>query len=280
MSSGRVSRTTLGAMPNRRNETNSACTLYRSKITAASRSFPAFLFWFCCQTCESEKGCCMLADARVQVGDSGQETTLTGTTGRSPERRITQWLIAVTSGLLVGCVMMLYMTSCLHCSLPLSVIMSLVSAILTVIVCGLCRAVRCCAAISLPSLTTTSSGRLAVLVIITTLVVSGPLFNVCLNLRTMSTSLACGVELGRNQTALMVSSMDTLSSRLTTAVSGLQRSIRAAWRDLRPLDEGLMRLNGALYNGVIQLYGAHKVTVFHRRRRRGQRARAACPPPP
>lgn len=154
---------------------------------------------------------------------------------------------------------MLYMRSCLHCSLPLSAIMSLVSAMLTVIVCGLCRAARCCAALTVPSMTTTTSGRLAVLIVITTLVISGPLFNVCVNLRAMSSSLVCGVELGCNQTALMASSMDTLSSRLTTAVSGLQRSIRAAWRDLRPLDEGLMRLNGALYNGVIQLYGAHKV---------------------
>jgi len=200
------------------------------------------------------------AVAYVQVGDSGQETTLPGNAGRSAELRITQWLIAVTAGLLIGLVIMLYMTSCLHCSLPLSTIMSLVSAMLTVIVCGLCRAVRCCVVVTLPSMTTTTSGRLAVLVIITTLVASGPMFNVCLNLRTTSSSLACGIELGHNQTALMASSMDTLSSRLTTAVSGLQRSIRAAWRDLRPLDEGLMRLNGALYNGVIQLYGAHKVS--------------------
>jgi len=70
---------------------------------------------------------------------------------------------------------------------------------------------------------------------------------------------------------LMASSMDTLSSRLTTAVSGLQRSVRAAWRDLKPLDEGLVRLNGALYNGVMQLYGAHKVApcapTFRRRYR-------------
>ena len=203
----------------------------------------------------------LYGDGYVQVGDSGQETTLAGNPGRSAERRITQWLIAVTAGLTFGLVIMLYMTSCLHCSLPLSIIMSLVSAILTVIVCGLCRAMRCCAAVTLPSLTTTTPGRLAVLIIITTLVVSGPLFNVCVNLRTMSTSLACGVELGRNQTALMASSIDTLSSRLSSAVSGLQRSIRAAWSDLRPLDEGLMRLNGALYNGVIQLYGAHKVTL-------------------
>lgn len=183
-----------------------------------------------------------------------------GSTGRSAECRVTHWLIAVTAGLLVGLLVMLYMASCLHCSLPLSAIMSLVSAMLTVVVCGLCRAVRCCAAVTLPSVTTTTSGRLALLIIITTLVAGGPLFNICVNLRTMSSSLACGVELGRNQTALMASSMDMLSSRLTTAVSGLQRSIRAAWRDLRPLDEGLMRLNGALYNGVIQLYGAHKVS--------------------
>lgn len=195
------------------------------------------------------------------MGDSGQETTLTGNTGRSAERRITQWLIAVTVGLLVGVVVMLYVRSCLRCSLPLSAIMSLVSAMLTVVVCGLCRAARCCAAVTVPSMTTSTSGRLAVLVIITTLVINGPLFNICVNLRAMSSSLACGVELGRNQTALMASSMDTLSSRLTTAVSGLQRSIRAAWKDLRPLDEGLIRLNGALYNGVIQLYGAHKVSL-------------------
>jgi len=203
----------------------------------------------------------LYADACIQVGDSGQETTTSSNSGRSTERRVTQWLTALTTGLILGSVIMLYMTSCLHCSLALSIVMSVVSAMLTVIVCGLCRAVRCCAAISLPSLTTTTSGRLAVLIVISTLVISGPLFNVCLNLRSMSTGLACGVELGRNQTALMASSMDTLNSRLSTAVIGLQRSIRAAWRDLRPLDEGLMRLNGALYNGVIQLYGAHKVTV-------------------
>lgn len=194
------------------------------------------------------------------MGDSGQETTVPGVNlGGSCERRISQWLVAVTAGLLIGLVVILYMTACLHCSLPLSIIMSLVSAMLTVTVCGLCRAARCCAAVALPSMTTTSPGRLSLLIIITTLVVAGPAFNICLNLRTMSSSLACGVELGRNQTALMASSMDTLSSRLTTAVSGLQRSIRAAWNDLRPLDEGLMRLNGALYNGVLQLYGAHKV---------------------
>jgi len=199
----------------------------------------------------------------VQVGDSGHLTSLLADTGRSPaERRITQWLIAVTAGMLVGLLMMLYMTSCLHCSMPLSAIMSLVSAVLTVIVCGLCRAARYCAAVALPSMMTTTSGRLAVLVIITTLIVGGPMFNICINLRTMSSSLVCGVELGNNQTALMASSMDTLSSKLTNAVSGLQRSIRAAWRDLKPLDEGLMRLNGALYNGVIQLYGSHKVNIL------------------
>jgi len=198
----------------------------------------------------------------VQVGDSGQETLTPGGTYRSAERRVGQWLIALSAGLLVGLVVMLYLTSCVRCSLPLSAIMSLVSAVLTLVVCGLCRAVRCCAAVSLPSVTTTSSGRLAVLLVITTLVLGGPLLNVCVNLRAMSTSLTCGVELGRNQTALMASSVDTLSSRLSTAVSGLQRSIRAAWRDLRPLDEGLMRLNGALYNGVIQLYGAHKVATI------------------
>ena len=46
------------------------------------------------------------------------------------------------------------------------------------------------------------------------------------------------------------------------AMDGLQRTMRAAWwRNLRPLEDGLIRLNGALYNGVIQLYGAHKVNV-------------------
>ena len=166
------------------------------------------------------------------------------------------------AGLLVGFILLLYMTSCLRCSLVLSAIMSVVMSIVTVVACGLCRAMRCCAAVTLPSLVSTTSGRLAVLVLITALVISGPLLNVFINLRATSTSLACGVELGRNQTTLMVSSVSTLSTRLTTAVSGLQQSIRSAWRDLRPLDEGLMRLNGALYNGVIQLYGAHKVTCY------------------
>jgi len=189
-----------------------------------------------------------------------ETTTLRTTTGRWPgERRVSQWLIAVLIGLLVGCVVMLYMRSCLRCSLPLSVIMSLVTAMMTVVVCGLCRAARCCAAVSLPSLTTTTSGRLALLVVITTLVVGGPLLNVAANLRAMSSSLACGAELAHNQSTLMTSSMDTLSSRLSTAVSSLQRSVRAAWTDLKPLDDGLVRLNGALYNGVMQLYGAHKV---------------------
>ena len=69
------------------------------------------------------------------------------------------------------------------------------------------------------------------------------------------------MELGRNQTALMTgsSAVDALSARLSTTVAGLQRSVRVAWRELRPLDDGLVRLNGALYNGVMQLYGAHKV---------------------
>jgi hypothetical protein len=45
-------------------------------------------------------------------------------------------------------------------------------------------------------------------------------------------------------------------------IDGLQKTMRAAWwRDLRPLEDGLVRLNGALYNGVIQLYGAHKVRM-------------------
>jgi len=53
--------------------------------------------------------------------------------------------------------------------------------------------------------TTTTSGRLALLVVITTLVIGGPLVNVGINLRAMSSSLACGVELGRNQSTLMAS---------------------------------------------------------------------------
>ena len=219
----------------------------------------------CCCERQRDKEWQRLCDqptACVQVGDSGQvETTLRANTGRSRERRVSRWLIAVTTGLFVGLAVLLYMTSCLRCSLPLSIIMSLVTAMATVVVCGLCRAMRCCAAVCLPSLTTTTFGRLSLLVILTTLVLGGPLFNICVNLRAMSSSLACGVELGHNQSTLMASSMDTLSSRLTTAVSGLQRSIRAAWKDLKPLDEGLVRLNGALYNGVMQLYGAHKVAV-------------------
>jgi len=50
-----------------------------------------------------------------------------------------------------------------------------------------------------------------------------------------------------------------LRTAISVHVLGLERSIRTAWRDLRPLDEGLIQLNSALYNGVIQLYGAHKV---------------------
>ena len=149
----------------------------------------------------------------------------TSNPGRAAEagakrRRASHWLIAVISGLILGLVTMLYMTSCLHCSLALSLIMSLVSTVLTLVLCGLCRAVRCCAALSLSSLSTTSSGRLAVLVVITTLVVGGPVCNVCVNLRAMSSGLACGLQLGRNQSALMTSSMNTLTTRLTSAVSG------------------------------------------------------------
>ena len=102
----------------------------------------------------------------AQVGDSGQEATLRATPGRSAvnpgrsgERRAARWLIAVLTGLLVGLVVLLYMMTCVHSSLPLSAIMAVVTAMASVVVCGLCRAMRCCAAVALPSLSTTTSAR-------------------------------------------------------------------------------------------------------------------------
>jgi len=82
--------------------------------------------------------------------------------------------------------------------------------------------VRCHGALLLPTVGSSAYGRLALLVTAAGIVVGGPVANVCRNVRTMSVGLACGLELGRNQSALIASLGVSVppSSAISSVASG------------------------------------------------------------
>ena len=96
----------------------------------------------------------------------------------------------------------------------------------------------------------------------TGLLLCGPVTNVCLNLREISRSFSCGIDQSYNQTMLMTNPYKALVGQLNLTMVSLQEAVVRAEDDLKPLEERLRQLNHGIHNGLLQLFGSHKVSGF------------------
>ena len=164
-------------------------------------------------------------------------------------------------GLLFGFALLAVLTLHLQYGLLLSTFVSAIATVLLTLSCSLSVYFRCCLAIVLPSIFTNSSGRVGLLLIISGLLVAGPIDNFLTNVREMSRSLSCSAEQSYNQSLLLLDPYDRLALQLDSTLTGLKEAVRKAREDIRPLQDGLQQIDAAIYNGMLQLFGAHKVST-------------------
>jgi hypothetical protein len=114
---------------------------------------------------------------------------------------------------------LLYVAWRLQHGLAVSLAVSASLAFVISVACAVSRYVRCIGILGVPTVASTTGGRLALIVVASGLVIGGPVANVCRNVRSMSGGLACGLELGRNQSALLAG-LGVPSSASAAAVTG------------------------------------------------------------
>ena len=144
-------------------------------------------------------------------------------------------------------------------SLVTSAVCGLVSAVLLLVLFAVSRLCRCLAALLLPSLCT-ARGRIAALLVITGILVGGPVRNVYLNAHEMSRSMACSAEQAYNQSMTLLEPFDYMMTQLDVTVQRLQDAAYDVSVGLEPLDRGLSRTESDLQKGRIQIEGTEDVS--------------------
>ena len=121
------------------------------------------------------------------------------------------------------------------------------------------RLCRCVAALLLPSICTTR-GRVAVLILVTGLLVDGPIKSVYFNMAEMSRSMACSAEQAHNQSMALLGPFNAMMRQLDVTVQQLQVAAYDVSVGLQPLDRGLTRMESDIDNGREQLAGTENVS--------------------
>ena len=199
----------------------------------------------------------MLSSRHYKVADSQRQVIL----AREPtsDKKMTRWMLSLVVGLVVGVSLHLYTTYHLDYEPMVAAGFAASATVLVALASGLSRRVRCTGLLILPTLTVTGRGRTGFLLLISGLLLGGPVTNVCSNVKEMSRSMSCSAEQSYNQSMFLQNPFDALTSQLNTTMSLLNDALNTAARDLRPLQEGLQQLNQGVFNGIMQLFGAHKV---------------------
>lgn len=178
--------------------------------------------------------------------------------GSQAENKCYRLAASVTVGQAIGIVLFLWMFYHLdYCFLVSASISGTVALLLSVFL-ALSRVCRCLSSILLPSLCT-ARGRLSFIIVISGLLLSGPVSNVYVSVHEISRSMGCSAEQSYNQMMLFLKPFDSMMAQLNGTIGRLQEAAVNVSRGLRPLDDGLSSVELDIHNGRLQLFGTRKV---------------------
>ena len=162
-----------------------------------------------------------------RVGDSKaqppQHTYYPEDRGKDPVIRM---IFSVICGLIIGFILFCWMYFCLSYPMIVALSVAIAVAILAILALALSRLVRCITALTLPSVCTTR-GRIACIILVTGLLIGGPVKNIYHNMHEVSRSMACSAEQAFNQSMLLLEPFDSMMQQLETTVAKLEY---AAWK--------------------------------------------------
>lgn len=197
---------------------------------------------------------------RDKVSDSYRQTTVFYQEP-SGDKGFTRWVVCIVLGLSLAAFLYLYLSFHLRYQFVVAVAVSSVASPLAAVTCLASKRARCCGVLVLPSVFTSHTGRMGFLLLMTGVLLSGPVTNICLNLREVSRSFSCGIDQSYNQTMLMTNPYKALVGQLNLTMVSLQEAVVRAEDDLKPLEEKLRLLNHGIHNGLLQLFGSQKVSL-------------------
>lgn len=132
-------------------------------------------------------------------------------------------IFSIIAGLVFGVLVFLWMSLYLDYSLKASIPTAVSVFFVLTVTFALSRLVLCTAALLFPSLCTTR-GRISFLLLITGIVISGPIKNVYHNMHEVSRSMGCSAEQAYNQSMLLLEPFDEMMRQLDVTVDNLQVS--------------------------------------------------------
>lgn len=176
-----------------------------------------------------------------------------------PENRCFRLAGSVSFGPAVGIVVFLWMLFHLDYAFVVAASTGGALAFLLSLFLVLSRVCRCVAAILLPSVCT-ARGRLSFVLVISGLLLSGPVTNVYVSVQEVSRSMGCSAEQSYGQMMLFLKPFDSMMAQLNGTIGRLQEAAKNVSVGLKPLDDGLSSVEMDLHNGKLQLFGTKRVT--------------------
>lgn len=197
---------------------------------------------------------------RHKVSDSYRQTAVFYQEP-SGDKGFARWVVCIVLGLSLAAFLYSYLSFHLRYQFIVAMVVSSVASPLVAVICLVSKRVRCCGALAMPSVFTSHTGRFGFLLMMTGILLCGPVTNICLNLREISRSFSCGIDQSYNQTMLMTNPYKALVGQLNLTMVSLQEAVVRAEDDLKPLEEKLRQLNHGIHNGLLQLFGSQKVSA-------------------
>ena len=170
-----------------------------------------------------------------------------------------QTMLALFAGILIGLVTFAVMYFYLDYRIWVALGVSGATCLLLCIVFTMSRLCCCIAALVLPS-TCTPTGRIAVLILLSGLLLDGPVTDIYRNMAEMSRSMGCSAEQSYNQSLLLLQPFDGMMEQLNETITQLQFAATDVKHGLKALDSHMDDVGKHVNNGHVQLMGAGRVS--------------------
>jgi len=183
----------------------------------------------------------------------------------SSSSRLSVWVAScrligtVTTAILLGALTFAVLFYDQSCDVIKSSFASFAVMFITLLVLGFSRFCRCVATL-VPVSLSTARGRVAISLIVFSVLLAGPILNIHRNAGEAVRSLTCSAELALNRTASLLRPFDAMMSHLDRTVSRLEVAAADVALGLEPLDEGLDSVEMDVENARTQLLGTRRVS--------------------
>ncbi|KAI0224642.1 Protein sneaky [Lamellibrachia satsuma] len=166
-----------------------------------------------------------------------------------------QTMLSLFAGILLGLILFGIMYVYLDYWIWIALGVSGITCLLLCIVFTMSRLCCCIAALVLPSMCT-PPGRVAALVLLSGLLLDGPVTDIYRNMAEMSRSMGCSAEQSYNQSLLLLQPFDGMMEQLNETITHLQYAATDVKHGLKTLDDHMDDVGKHVDNGHVQLLGA------------------------